>query len=193
MLFLPELTLLITGLVIFLVSLGKPGDSSLKNLVRTMMSLVLAAAVLSLRQNGIIFFESYQINLFTQVFKVLIAAATLAVLIFAGNAPGIKKEVKAEYYLFLFMAVLGLMMLVSSVELLAIFISLELSSFAVYILVPMRRTNDWQCISNGGGDQVPAVRCYGHRFYAVWHELPLRAHRFNLSIRHCACDWGFVA
>ena len=36
------------------------------------------------------------------------------------------------------MSVLGLMMLVSSVELLAIFVSLELSSFAVYIMVPMR-------------------------------------------------------
>ena len=37
------------------------------------------------------------------------------------------------------MSVLGLMMLVSSVELLAIFVSLELSSFAVYIMVPMRK------------------------------------------------------
>ena len=49
-----------------------------------------------------------------------------------------KEEIQAEYYLFLFMSVLGLMMLVSSVELLAIFVSLELSSFAVYIMVPMR-------------------------------------------------------
>ena len=45
---------------------------------------------------------------------------------------------RPEYYLFLFLSVLGLMMLVSSVELLAIFISLELSSFALYLLVPMR-------------------------------------------------------
>ncbi|MEE4164387.1 MAG: NADH-quinone oxidoreductase subunit N [Desulfocapsaceae bacterium] len=141
MLFLPELTLLITGLVLFLVSLGKPGDSGLRTLVRSLMSLVLLASVISIRQNGLIFFESYQVNLFTQVFKVLIAAATLVVLIFSGSAPGIKKDVKAEYYLFLFMAVLGLMMLVSSVELLAIFVSLELSGFAVYILVPLRRTD----------------------------------------------------
>jgi NADH-quinone oxidoreductase subunit N len=39
------------------------------------------------------------------------------------------------------MSVLGLMMLVSSVELLAIFVSLELSSFAVYIMVPMRNND----------------------------------------------------
>lgn len=36
------------------------------------------------------------------------------------------------------MSVLGLMMLVSSVELISIFVALELSSFAVYIMVPMR-------------------------------------------------------
>lgn len=140
MLFLPELTLLATGLIIFLVSLGKPSSSGLKNLVLGLISLVLMATVISIRQNGMLFFESYQVNLFTQVFKLLIAASTLVVLIFTGNAPGIKEDVKAEYYLFLFMGVLGLMMLVSSVELLAIFISLELSSFAVYILVPMRQT-----------------------------------------------------
>ena len=40
--------------------------------------------------------------------------------------------------MFLLLSVLGLMMLVSSVELIAIFISLELSSFALYLLVPMR-------------------------------------------------------
>ncbi len=141
MLFLPELTLFITGLIIFLVSLGKPRSSTLKNLVLGMISLVLLATVVSIKQNGMLFFESYQINLFTQVFKLLIAASTLVVLIFTGNAPGIKEDVKAEYYLFLFMGVVGLMMLVSSVELLAMFISLELSSFAVYILVPMRQTD----------------------------------------------------
>ncbi len=141
MLFLPELTLFITGLIIFLVSLGKPRSSTLKNLVLGMISLVLLATVVSIKQSGMLFFESYQINLFTQVFKLLIAASTLVVLIFTGNAPGIKEDVKAEYYLFLFMGVVGLMMLVSSVELLAMFISLELSSFAVYILVPMRQTD----------------------------------------------------
>ncbi|HNQ43995.1 MAG TPA: proton-conducting transporter membrane subunit, partial [Candidatus Cloacimonadota bacterium] len=36
------------------------------------------------------------------------------------------------------LGLIGLMMLVSSVELMAIFISLELSSFALYLLVPMR-------------------------------------------------------
>jgi len=142
MLFLPELTLLVAGLIIFLVSLGKPDSSMLKNLVLVMITVVVLTTLVTMKQQGTLFFESYQINFFTQFFKFLVSASTLVVLIFAGNAPGIKNEIKAEYHLFLFMGVLGLMMLVSSVELLAIFVSLELSSFTVYILVPMRRADN---------------------------------------------------
>jgi NADH-quinone oxidoreductase subunit N len=96
------------------------------------------ASLACLNQEGSLFFDSYRVDFFSQLFKFLIGAATLAVLIFSEQSPGIRGEVKAEYYVFLFTGVLGLMMLTSSVELLAIVVSLELSSFAVYIMVPMR-------------------------------------------------------
>lgn len=141
MLFLPELTLLFAGLVFFLVSLGKPDNSTVRNLSIGLALLVLLTTAICIKQDGSLFYNSYRVDLFSQVFKFLIAAGTLVVLIFSGTSPGIKEGVKAEYYLFLFICVLGLMMLVSSVELLAIFIALELSSFAVYIMVPMRDTS----------------------------------------------------
>ncbi|NNK94575.1 MAG: NADH-quinone oxidoreductase subunit N, partial [Desulfobacterales bacterium] len=138
MLFLPELTLLFAGLLFFIVSLGKPDNTTVRNLSIGMGILILLSTLISLKQDGSLFYESYRVDLFSQVFKLLIATATLVVLGFSDLAPGIKKDVKSEYYMFLFIGVLGLMMLVSSVELLAIFIALELSSFAVYIMVPMR-------------------------------------------------------
>jgi len=138
MLFLPELTLLFAGLLFFIVSLGKPDNTTVRNLSIGMGVLILLSTIISLKQDGSLFYESYRVDLFSQVFKLLIAIATLVVLGFSDLAPGIKKDVKSEYYMFLFIGVLGLMMLVSSVELLAIFIALELSSFAVYIMVPMR-------------------------------------------------------
>jgi NADH-quinone oxidoreductase subunit N len=141
MLFLPELSLLLSGLTFFFVSLTRPADQTIKNLCIGLAALVLLATTISLSQNGTLFFNSYRVDVFSQLFKLLIAAATLVVLVFSGNSPGIKEDVKAEYYLFLFTGVLGLMMLVSSVELLAIFIALELSSFAVYIMVPLRKTS----------------------------------------------------
>lgn len=138
MLFLPELTLLGAGLIIFLVSLGKPDSGTVKNITIGLGILTLLAALISFHQHGDLFYKSYRVDLFSQVFKILIAGAMLVVLIFGRRLSSIEKAVHPEYYLFLFTGVLGLMMLVSSVELLAIFVSLELSSFAVYIMVPMR-------------------------------------------------------
>jgi NADH-quinone oxidoreductase subunit N len=138
MLFLPELTLLGASLVIFLVSLGKLEKDTVKNIALGLGCCICIAAVVSIRQEGSLFFNAYRIDLFSQVFKVLVAVTMLAVLVFGRSLSSIERDVHAEYYLFLFSGVLGMMMLVSSVDLLAIFVSLELSSFAVYIMVPMR-------------------------------------------------------
>jgi NADH-quinone oxidoreductase subunit N len=136
--FLPELILLGASLIIFLVSLGKPDSNKIQTIAICLGTAVFAATLVSLNEKGILFFNSYKVDLYSQVFKTLIAASFLVVLILGQKLKSIKNTVQPEYYLFMFVSVLGLMMLVSSVELLAIFIALELSSFAVYIMVPMR-------------------------------------------------------
>lgn len=136
--FLPELTLLGAGLIIFIVSLGKSDADRTKTFAIGLGTAIFGATLLSLGQTGKLFFDSYQVDLFSQFFKALIAGSMLIVLLFGNKLKGIPVNVHPEYYLFMFMSALGLMMLVSSVELLAIFVSLELSSFAVYIMVPMR-------------------------------------------------------
>lgn len=141
MLFLPELTLLGAGLIFFLLSLGRPEGSTVRNAAIFIAFIILFTSLICLEQKGNLFYGGYRVDLFSQVFKALIAGATLVVLLFDNGLAGIKQDSRPEYYLFLFTAVLGLMMLVSSVELLAIFIALELSSFAVYIMVPMRNTS----------------------------------------------------
>lgn len=150
MLFLPELSLLGAGLTLFLFSLGKPGWTTTRNLAVSLAAITLFVSLLCVNSEGTLFYSSYKVDFFSQIFKVLIAAATLVVLLFSGRLEGIREDIQPEYYLFLFMSVLGLMMLVSSVELLAIFVSLELSSFAVYIMVPMRKPGEM------AGSQVEA-------------------------------------
>lgn len=136
--FLPELTLLGAGLVIFLLSLGKTDIDIMKTFAIILGTIIFGATLVSWNQEGTLFFGSYQVDLYSQIFKILIAGAMLVVLILGRQLKDIKKSVHPEYYLFLFISVLGLMMLVSSIELLAIFVALELSSFAVYIMVAMR-------------------------------------------------------
>ncbi len=136
--FLPELALLGAGLIMFIVSLGKTNGDTTRNIAIGLGAAVFGATLLSYCQTGKLFFNAYQVDLFSQVFKTLIAGAMLIVLLFANKLKAIPGKVHPEYYLFMFMSTLGLMMLVSSVELLAIFVALELSSFAVYLMVPMR-------------------------------------------------------
>lgn len=138
MLFLPELTLLGAGLIIFFFGIANSDGNTVRNIAITLGALVFGATLFAVNQEGELFFQSYRVDSFSQTFKVLIGGSLFAVLLFGSKLHDIRKEIHPEYFLFIFMSVLGLMMLVSSVELLAIFISLELSSFAVYIMVPMR-------------------------------------------------------
>ncbi len=136
---LPELTLMIGGLVLFILSLCRQLDSDkVKNTAIFFGVVIFITTLISFRQDQLMFSGSYSVDLYSQLFKLLIGFGMCVVLIFGQNLKDIDKSVRPEYYLFLFMSVLGLMMLVSSVELISLFVSLELSSFALYLLVPMR-------------------------------------------------------
>jgi NADH-quinone oxidoreductase subunit N len=137
MVILPELVLLAGALALFMVSLGKT-PAAAKSVAVVFGLAAFAATLLSFQAQGSLFYGVYAVDQYSQMFKVMIGFSLALLLISGQNLKGISAEVCPEYYLFLFLSVLGLMLLVSSVEMLAIFISLELSSFALYLLVPMR-------------------------------------------------------
>lgn len=136
---LPELALVAAALAFFALSLCKSLDIiQVKNTAVFFGFVTLLSAIISYNQQATTFFGSYEIDLYSQLFKLIIAFALCVVTIFGQNLKGIDVSVRPEYYMFLFLSGLGLMMLVSSVELITLFVSLELSSFALYLLVPMR-------------------------------------------------------
>ncbi|QQG65800.1 NADH-quinone oxidoreductase subunit N [Desulfobulbus oligotrophicus] len=135
----PELVLAAGALTLFLVSLAKTPSERLSYAVALVFgTATFVATLLSFHSQGLLFYGAYAVDQYSQLFKVLIAFSLLISLGFVKNLKGVSIDIHAEYYLFLLLCVLGLMMLVSSVELIAILVSLELSSFALYLLVPMR-------------------------------------------------------
>jgi NADH-quinone oxidoreductase subunit N len=137
-LFFPELFLLLSCLVIFLLTLGKMSSSTVRNITAALSILAFLICAGSLRLEGDLFFNAYRVDLFSQLFKLVITGGVAVLLLFSRELKGIEENIRAEYYLFLLLSALGLVMLVSSVELLSIFVALELSSYALYLLVPMR-------------------------------------------------------
>jgi NADH-quinone oxidoreductase subunit N len=136
---LPELALLTGALAFFVLSLSKEIDPKQFNNAAVFLGVVtLLGALISFNQDVTLFYGSYQIDAYSQFFKLMISLGLVFALIAGQNLKGIERCDQPEYYIFLFLSCLGLMTLVSSVELITLFVSLELSSFALYLMVPMR-------------------------------------------------------
>src|SRR5690606_9744830 len=118
MVILPELVLLAGALAFFVISLGKAPD---EKLVRSTALLVgfatFAAACLAFRAQDTLFHGAYVVDRFSQLFKLLIGFALALLLTFSRNHKDIESRVRPEYFMFQMLSVLGLMMMVSAVEL----------------------------------------------------------------------------
>ena len=88
---------------------------------------------------GDLFSGAYQVDLFSQIFKVLLVRRFLLVVFMFDSENEVDSRYLPEYLMFLGFSTLGLMMLVSAVELISIVISLEISSFSLYAIVPLRK------------------------------------------------------
>ena len=143
MIFSPEIYYLLVGLWFLALSMLPRAKSR-----RDYFSALFLAAVgilvclITVKSEGVLFFNAYQVNLFSQVFKVLLSLGLFLVICLCPNLTAIKVKHHPEFYLLLFVCTLAMMMLVSSMHLLAIYVSLELSSYALYILVALRRGKD---------------------------------------------------
>ena len=142
--FLPELVLLAGTLGLFVVTLGESRGKTAATAALAVAFATLLACACSLGQQASLFSGAYRIDAFSQWLKLVLAAGYTAVVLLSGKLPDIREEVKAEYFLFLSLSVTGLLMLVSSVDILTIVIALELSSFPLYLMVPMRREREGQ-------------------------------------------------
>jgi NADH-quinone oxidoreductase subunit N len=143
MIFGPEIYYLLAGLWFLALSMLPRARSR-----RSYFSaLFLAAAgilvcLITVKSAGTLFFNAYQVNLFSQVFKVLLSLGLFLVICLCPNLTAVKAKHHPEFYLLLFICTLAMMMLVGCVHLLAIYVSLELSSYSLYILVALRRGKD---------------------------------------------------
>lgn len=143
-LFLPELALISMVLVFFFMSLGKPKSSFLQAVAFVQAVVVALITIASYKSSGRLFFDAYQVDVFSQVFKMILTLGLVLVIALGAGLKGVKKEITAEYYMFLTISVLGLVFLSSSVELLTIIISLEISSFALYVIIPFRQQKGYK-------------------------------------------------
>ena len=140
LLFIPELYFLVMVALFFSLSMLRRPNPRRDFLVAfCLAALGVFVSLATVKFEGSLFFEVYRVDLFSQVFKVLLATGLFLVVCLCSNLNSIRERRHPEFYLLLATCTLGLMMLVSSVELLTLYMALELASYSLYILVPLRK------------------------------------------------------
>jgi len=142
--FLPELVMLAGALALFVATLGESSQRLAKRLTLLTAFAAVAAALLALGQRAELFSGAYRVDQFSQILKLILACGYVAVALLSADLPDIRPLFKPEYCLFLALSVTGLILLVSCVEIISVVVALELSSFPLYLLVPMRREREGQ-------------------------------------------------
>lgn len=141
-LFAPELVLLAGCLLAFCMTLTEARTQTLRLLVLCVGAAFAATSVSCLFAKGTLFYGAYRVDLFSQMVKSVMSVGFTLMLLFGADTKGISVRMRPEYYFFLLTSLLGLTLLSSSLELITLFIALELSSYSLYLLVPMRTPSD---------------------------------------------------
>jgi NADH-quinone oxidoreductase subunit N len=139
-LFYPELYYFAAGIVFLFMAMAKQSNPRRDYLTALFLAVLgVVICLVSIRQDGLLFFEAYRVDLFSQVFKVLLSIGLFLIISICSNLNGVAERYHPEFYLLLFLCTLAMMLLVSSVHLLSIYVALELSSYSLYILVALRK------------------------------------------------------
>jgi NADH-quinone oxidoreductase subunit N len=84
------------------------------------------------------FFDTYRIDGLSRFFKVLISFGFVLAALNSMKQPTLPFKRRAEYFLYLTLSAWGLVILSSANELVTIYLALELASYSLYILIPVR-------------------------------------------------------
>jgi NADH-quinone oxidoreductase subunit N len=140
---LPELLLTITGVLLMLIEPVMPVGMNRKLMGFLALLGVVAALIASVWQLGLppgtAYYGTVQTDAFSVFSHVLICSIVLVVLLIALDVFDAGKEKPAEYYPLVVFGAVGMCLMSSAVELLLVFISLEISSIATYILAAIRK------------------------------------------------------
>nr|WP_321257677.1 NADH-quinone oxidoreductase subunit N [uncultured Pseudodesulfovibrio sp.] len=135
----PELFFFCLVLVLLVQSLGnREWKPPVEKWIPFGAGLAFFVAITGFGLHGTMFWDVYKVDLMSQFFKIAIAFGFYVTVLNASRQPTLVEGKRADYYMLLGFSTLGLMMLASSVELITIYLALELASYSMYAIIPLR-------------------------------------------------------
>jgi NADH-quinone oxidoreductase subunit N len=139
---LPELVLTVFGMLVMLIEPLLPEHNDRKGLgVLALVGAILAIAA-TLYQSGhpgAAWFGMVRVDSFSVFFHLIVGFVVAAVILASFDYLAVQGIRLGEYYGLILLGAVGMMLMSSAVELVLIFIALEISSISTYILAGFRR------------------------------------------------------
>lgn len=191
---LPELSFFLLILILFgsvicgCQKKAESGQMVLKSLPFLAL-VVVALAAAGLTSKGTMFWGTYQIDPLSQFFKLLVGIGFLVTVVNARRQPTLEEGQRLDYFLFLTFSAWGLTMMASAAELVTVYLAMELASYSLYILIPLR-ANSKQAAEAGikyilYGAVATALALYGLSWI-------MASQHTTYIIQLAQCDWSLA-
>src|SRR5689334_19004558 len=139
---LPEIVLAIFGMVIMLLDPildEKVGQRMLANIGLVGTLAALGSTAYMANAPGLAFWDMIRVDNFSIFFHVVVISVAALVILTSYEYMAVQRIRAGEYYGLILFCTLGMALMSSAVELVLIFIALEISSISTYILAGFRR------------------------------------------------------
>jgi len=139
---LPEVVLSVFGIIVMMADPLIPEQGSKKPLgVIAVIGVLFGLAVTGYQTGfyGSAFYNTVSVDTFSVFFHVVVLLIALVVILASFEYLEVQQIRSGEYYALILFGTVGMMLMSAAVELVLIFIALEISSISTYILAGMRR------------------------------------------------------
>ena len=142
-LILPEIFISLSIMLFLIIGVFKKNSSSLIYNLTTISLIVLLAIVYNLTSvsETLLFNKSYIVDNLSNFMKIIIIVSGIFVMLISSKYLQINKINKIEYPVLILGALLGMMVMISSNDLIVFYMGLELQSLALYVLASFNRDN----------------------------------------------------
>jgi NADH-quinone oxidoreductase subunit N len=135
---LPEIVLAVGAMALLMLGAYRDDSTSLVNLGAILL-LIAAAFIVVAMPNGTAFGGSFVLDGFARFLKVLAFIGSAAAIVLSLDYLAAEKQQKFEYAILIVLSTVGMGMLISAADLIALYLGLELMSLALYVVAASDR------------------------------------------------------
>src|SRR5437660_1744284 len=137
----PEIVLAVGAMLLLMVGVFRGEQASKGIETGAILLLLVTALIVGWLPAGklVTFGGSFVVDSFARFLKLLALAGSAAAIVMSSNYLAVEKRVTFEYSILILLSTVGMMMLISAADLIALYLGLELMSLALYVVAAIDR------------------------------------------------------